>query len=113
MNYRNLPSLIDHLDRSFRLDMTQEWPHDSILGTWRDIPCTVSRYMKRSSVLGTTRPVYTVLSILLEGQVVASWGAENSKDEDIINEWFAIKRTAVVDEQQSRRNELEDLFKHG
>lgn len=113
MNYTNLSSLLDHLDRSFRLDMTQEWPHDTVTGWWRDIPCKVTRYVKRSSVLGSTRPVYTIFSVLLEGQVVASWGAETSKQEDLINEWFATKRGAVVDEQTTRRHDLEKLFKHG
>lgn len=113
MNYSNLPTLLEHLDRSFRLDMTQEWPHDAVLGWWRDIPCKVTRYVKRSSVLGCTRPVYTIFSVLLEGQVIASWGAENAKHEDLINQWFAIKRGAVVDEQCARRSDLEKLFKHG
>lgn len=113
MNYTNLPSLIEHLDRSFRLDMGQDWPHDEIIGWWRDIPCKVTRYIKRSQVLGTTRPLYTVFSILLDSQVVASWGAETATQEDQINEWFNVKREAVITEQSRRRNDLENLFKHG
>ena len=113
MNYTNFTSLIDHLDRSFRLDMTQEWPHDTVLGWWRDIPCKVTRYVKRSEVLGCARPTYTMFSVLLDGQVVASWGAENAKHEDLINTWFTEKRNAVTNYQHSRRNDLERLFKHG
>ena len=113
MNYTNLSSLLNHIDRFFRLDMTQDYPHDSVIGLWRDIPCKVTRYVKRSNVGGSARPLYTIFSVLLEGQVVASWGAETPEQEDLINKWFSIKRTAVVDEQHSRRNELENLFKHG
>ena len=113
MNYSNFPSLLKHIDCSFRLDMTQESPHDTVLGLWRDIPCKVTRYVKRSSILGSTRPMYTMFSVLLDGQVVASWGAENAKHEDLINKWFTEKREAVSSYQHSRRGDLEKLFKHG
>lgn len=113
MNYKDFPSLIEHLDRSFRLNMEQAWPHDEILGWWRDIPCKVTRYIKRSQDVDTTRPLYTMFNIILNGQVVASWGAETPMHEKMITKWFAEKRQAVITEQSLRRNDLERLFKHG
>lgn len=110
--YNNLTSLIDHLDRSFRLDTQQDWPHDAVLGWWCDIPCKVTRYIKRSEVVDRLNPVYTVFSIILEGQVVASWGAECDAHEHEITKWFAAKRNAVVEAQSNRRRDLEKMFKY-
>jgi len=111
MNYHNLDSLINHIDSRFKIDIEQEWPHDEVHGWWDGYKCTVSRYTKRSSM--SSRPLYTIFSIRLENQLVASWGCEGEEDEYKVTLWFGRQREDVVNRQHSRRNELEKLFKHG
>lgn len=108
MNYKDLPSLFDYLDRHFRLDVEQDYPHDSIEGWFRDIPCTVTR----TAIFGGHRP-RTRLGILLRGQVVCQWDMESEANELKLHEWFNHKRTAVVEERNRRRQDLERFFKFG
>lgn len=110
MNYSNLETLLEHIDNHFDLDTSQDFIHDEVHGHWANYPCTVARHIKRSHVRDT--PLYTILTIRLEGQTIVTWGCESDEDERRLATWFGYKSDALSNHKHSRRVQLEHTFKH-
>lgn len=112
MPFQSIIDVLNRVDANFVPDLNQDHIHDTVEGVWLTYPCQITRRVKRSPMRGD-HPLYTILSISLEGQVVLTWGCESGEDERALDLWFNQRKEHLFNHKHDRRSYLEKLFKHG
>ena len=104
--------MLDHINEGFTLDFTQEYPHDSLKGYYGGYSMVIRRQIRRSSMSDTTRPLYTLLHVLIDGEVMETWGLCSVAEENALAAWWGTHHNHLSDTKEERRKLFKSLYQH-
>ena len=110
--HKDFQSMLAHIDGGFTLDLTQEeYPRDVLKGHYNGHSMEIRRRTERSSTPCSTRPLYTLLHVLIEDCVVDTWGLVNTEEENALMVWWGEKRNHLSDSQSDRRATFKAMYR--
>jgi len=103
--------MLAHIDEGFTLDLTQDYPHDSLKGHFVGYEMVIRRMTKRSQMADSTRPLYTLLSVFIGGEVVDQWGLTSNEEENLLTAWWGGHHTHLSNAMGERRKAFKAMYR--
>jgi len=117
MSYRTFSGLLEHIDNHLDISTADNYNRDSIEGTWKDEPIIIRRATSRHipwnpDAKSCEAPRWkTDVTVILGGEVVATWGIMSKDHEVLCANWFSERSVEREELAAARRKELKQLWK--
>ena len=117
MSYTTFSGLLEHIDNHFDISTADNYNRDSIEGTWKGEPIIIRRVTSRHipwnpDTKSCMAPRWkTDVTVILGGEVVATWGIIKEDSEVLCANWFSERGYERDKMDTARRKELKQLWK--
>jgi hypothetical protein len=112
-----LTGLLEHIDHHLDISTADNYNRDSIEGMWKDVPIIIRRVTARHipwnpKTQSCEAPRWkTDVTVILDGEVVTTWGIINKDNEVLCANWFSERCLERDEVATARRKELKTLWK--